>query len=71
LGTNYRCDFEKGLCPFLTNSNKNKENWKISRGEFISTDYGPSVDHTLGTVCRLELRRCKSTQDLLETNFEL
>ncbi|GFU16631.1 MAM and LDL-receptor class A domain-containing protein 1 [Nephila pilipes] len=55
LGTNYRCDFEKGLCPFLTNSNKNKENWKISRGEFISTDYGPSLDHTLGTANGLYL----------------
>ncbi|GFU16634.1 MAM and LDL-receptor class A domain-containing protein 1 [Nephila pilipes] len=50
LGKYYKCDFERGLCTFLSNSVYNRENWKIHRGNNISTDYGPSVDHTLGTA---------------------
>ncbi|KAF8778550.1 Fibropellin-1 like protein [Argiope bruennichi] len=46
----YICNFENGLCLFLSNVKNNKENWRIGKGKLNAADTGPSVDHTTGTA---------------------
>ncbi|XP_054714591.1 MAM and LDL-receptor class A domain-containing protein 1-like [Uloborus diversus] len=44
----YKCDFETGLCSFLSNHPNNKVDWKIGKGQQNALDTGPSIDHTYG-----------------------
>nr|XP_042901434.1 MAM and LDL-receptor class A domain-containing protein 1-like [Parasteatoda tepidariorum] len=45
----YKCDFENGICSFLSNDGANSVNWRIGTGKVKAGDTGPTIDHTKGT----------------------
>ena len=43
------CDFENGLCTWQNSEETDDFDWLLAQGETMSSNTGPSVDHTFGT----------------------